>query len=177
MNAGPSVQGARVGFRGANGAGFTTRDGPGDGAGGGPAGRADGGAARFGGSGGPGAPGGFGEGAAADPALVGLLRSVGTRWVAATTGAQGAAALELAGAGPVMAIGGFTGSDPVPSLQQFEGYAAGGEVRYFVAGGGLGRGGAGGRGVGSEIATWVQQHYSATTVGGQTVYDLTRPIG
>ncbi len=35
-------------------------------------------------------------------------------------------------------------------------------------------GGADGRGS-SEISTWVEQHYTATTVGGRTVYDLTQP--
>ena len=35
-------------------------------------------------------------------------------------------------------------------------------------GGGPGRGN-------SEISQWVQQHFTAQTVGNQTVYDLTRP--
>jgi hypothetical protein len=38
--------------------------------------------------------------------------------------------------------------------------------------GGVG-GGFGGGGVGSEITAWVQSHYTATAIGGQTVYDLT----
>jgi hypothetical protein len=31
----------------------------------------------------------------------------------------------------------------------------------------------GGRG-GSTIAAWVQENFTSTTIGGQTVYDLTR---
>jgi len=27
----------------------------------------------------------------------------------------------------------------------------------------------------SEISTWVEQHFAASTVGGRTVYDLMRP--
>ena len=79
-----------------------------------------------------------------------------------------------------MAIGGFTGSDPAPTLAQFEKYVATGKVRYFIGGGGMGGmgggggGGAGGDRGGSDIASWVAAHYTATTVGGQTVYDLAR---
>jgi hypothetical protein len=71
----------------------------------------------------------------------------------------------------VMAIGGFVGSDPSPTLEQFQQYVADGEIRYFVSGG---MGGGPGRG-NSEIATWVQEHYTAQTVGNRTVYDLTTP--
>ena len=72
-----------------------------------------------------------------------------------------------------MAIGGFTGSDPSPTLAQFQAYVAAGDVHYFIAGGGFGGGGRGGS---SEISTWVSEHFTATTVGGVTVYDLTQPI-
>jgi len=82
-----------------------------------------------------------------------------------------AAPLQLSSGRPVMAIGGFTGSDPSPTLEQFEAYVANGEIHYFVAGG---MGGGPGRG-NSEITQWVQQHYTAQTVGNQTVYDLTKP--
>ncbi|GAA4691515.1 glycosyltransferase family 39 protein [Pseudonocardia yuanmonensis] len=121
--------------------------------------------------------GGFGRGPGAesvDAELVTLLQTAGTRWAAATTGSQGAASMELASGASVMAMGGFVGSDPYPTLQQFRQYVANGEIHYFVTGGtGGGPGGRGG--VTSEIATWVEQHYTATTVGGRTVYDLTAP--
>ena len=42
------------------------------------------------------------------------------RWAAATTGSQQAAGYQLASQKPVMAIGGFNGSDPYPSLEQFK---------------------------------------------------------
>jgi hypothetical protein len=72
----------------------------------------------------------------------------------------------------VMAIGGFTGSDPAPTLAQFQRYVADGRIHYFVTGG-MG-GGPGGRG-GDEISSWVRSHFASTTIGGQTVYDLTQP--
>jgi hypothetical protein len=119
---------------------------------------------------GMGAPGGFGGEETGD-ALAALLTSANTRWAAATTGSQGAASMELRTGTAVMAIGGFVGSDPYPTLPQFQQYVANGEVHYFVAGG---TGGGPGR-RDNEIATWVQQHYTAQTVDGRTVYDLTAP--
>jgi len=79
----------------------------------------------------------------------------------------------------VMAIGGFTGSDPSPTLAEFQAYVKAGEVRYYIGGGG-GRGGGGGGGGafgrgGGSISQWVEQNFTATTVGGSTVYDLTKP--
>ncbi|MBW0119412.1 ArnT family glycosyltransferase, partial [Pseudonocardia abyssalis] len=116
--------------------------------------------------GGTGMGGGPGEAVESDPALVALLQDAGTRWAAATVGAQGAAGLELSSGTAVMAIGGFTGSDPAPTLTEFRGHVASGEIRYFI-----GSTDVGGRG-NSEIAAWVAATYTATTVGGQTVYDL-----
>jgi 4-amino-4-deoxy-L-arabinose transferase-like glycosyltransferase len=124
-----------------------------------------------GGPGGRGGPGGFGTESASGQ-LVAALRSTTTTWAAASMGAQGAASLQLASGRPVMAIGGFTGSDPAPTLAQFQRYVADGRIHYFVTGG-MG-GGPGGRG-GDEISSWVRSHFASTTIGGQTVYDLTQP--
>ena len=94
------------------------------------------------------------------------------RWVAATIDANSAAGYELATGRPVMAIGGFNGSDPAPTLAQFQDYVTKGQVHYFIAGGVRGSGG----GTSSEIATWVSGSFASTTVGGVTVYDLTKPL-
>jgi hypothetical protein len=67
-----------------------------------------------------------------------------------------------------MAIGGFNGTDPAPSLSQFEADVAAGRIHYFLAGGGVG-----GRGTASAIAGWVAQTFQAENIGGITVYDLT----
>ncbi len=37
-----------------------------------------------------------------------------------------------------MAVGGFNGSDPSPTLAQFQAHVAAGEIHYFIAGGGAG---------------------------------------
>ena len=122
---------------------------------------------------GPPVPSTTGPAVTIDPALVTLLRTAGTRWAAATVGAQGAAGLELSSGTAVMAIGGFTGADPAPTLAQFRASVAAGEIHWFVGSAGGGRGGPGAGGTGSEITEWVAATYPATTVGGTTVYDLT----
>ena len=119
--------------------------------------------------------GGFG-GESADAALVALLQKTDSRWAAATSGSMQAAPLELASGKPVMAIGGFTGSDPSPTLAEFQAYVAAGEVHYYIGGGqgGGGRGGpGGGQGASAQIQAWVTANFTATTVGNSTVYDLT----
>ncbi|PRC54562.1 glycosyl transferase, partial [Mycobacterium sp. ITM-2017-0098] len=77
---------------------------------------------------------------------------------------------ELQTGASVMAIGGFTGGDNAPTLEQFQTYVADGQVRYFIAGGHRGPGGD--AGVAAEITSWVEQNFTAMDVGGSTVYDL-----
>ena len=99
--------------------------------------------------------------------------------MAATSGSQSAASVELATGGePVMAIGGFSGQGGELTLAQFQSYAKAGDIHYYSASGGAG-GGAGGPGSGSSssaITSWVKAHYKAVTIGGQTLYDLTQPL-
>jgi hypothetical protein len=71
-----------------------------------------------------------------------------------------------------MAIGGFTGSDASPTLGAFQADVAAGRIHYYISGSGLG-GRAGGSGAASQIASWVAQNFSAQTVDGVTIYDLT----
>jgi 4-amino-4-deoxy-L-arabinose transferase-like glycosyltransferase len=100
-------------------------------------------------------------------------------WVAATTNSNSAAGYQLASDDPVMAIGGFNGTDPAPSLTQFEKYVAEGKIHYYISGGGgFGGGGFSSGGtsdVASQISTWVEGHFTAKTVDGTTIYDLTAP--
>ena len=102
-------------------------------------------------------------------------------WVAATTNSNSAAGYQLASDDPVMAIGGFNGTDPAPSLAQFEKYVTEGRIHYYISGGrGLGAGGFGGTSggtsdVASQISTWVESHFTAQTVDGTTLYNLTQP--
>lgn len=169
---------------------------PGQGAGG----RLQGGRQGF--PGGPGGAGGFGERGAGRMrgmgGMGGLLNGskVSARaktllekdagdytWVAAAIGSQNAASYQLATEKPVMAIGGFNGSDPSPTLDQFKKEVAAGKIHYFIAGGqggpGGGRGGGkggpgGGRAGSSKITSWVEKTFKKVTVGSATFYDLTR---
>jgi len=119
-----------------------------------------------------------GQGASTNSELVALLTATTTRWSAAVTGAQSAAGYILATDTAVMGIGGFSGSDPAPTLAQFQAHVTAGDISYFITGGGGGAGGPGGRGgTGSEIQAWVEANFTATTVGGATVYDLTPATG
>jgi 4-amino-4-deoxy-L-arabinose transferase-like glycosyltransferase len=106
--------------------------------------------------------------------LTTLLKASTTKWSAAISGATSAADLELSSGTSVIALGGWNGSDPSPTLAQFKAYVAAGQIHYFISGGGMGGGGAnGGTSQSSLIATWVAAHYTAKTVGSTTVYDLT----
>ncbi|MFI8390154.1 ArnT family glycosyltransferase [Streptomyces sp. NPDC085540] len=149
---------------------------------------------RFGG-GGQGGPGGLLNGArvSAEAKKALTTGADGYTWAAAAIGSQNAASYQLASGVPVMPIGGFNGSDPSPTLEQFQKYVRDGKIHWFIgqssgAGGaeggmpgGGGRGGAGGGpggpggGTSTEIETWIKAAFKETTVGGATFYDLTAP--
>jgi hypothetical protein len=118
--------------------------------------------------------GGLLDGGTPDAELVALLRQDADhyRWVAAAIGSNSAAGVQLATGDPVMAIGGFNGSDPAPTLAQFRQLVAEGRIHYFLGGDRMG-GSMGGSDAARQISAWVQDNFTATTVGGATVYDLT----
>jgi hypothetical protein len=93
------------------------------------------------------------------------------RWAAAAVGANSAAGVQIASGKPILAIGGFNGSDPTPTLAQFKKLVAEGRIHYFLGSGG--GGGGFGRRSGSGIQSWVAANFTSRTVGGVTVYDLT----
>ncbi|HMO00409.1 MAG TPA: glycosyltransferase family 39 protein [Miltoncostaeaceae bacterium] len=100
------------------------------------------------------------------------------RWIAATDGANAAAGIQLASGEPVMAIGGFSGRDPAPTLDEFVALVREGAVRYYVGGGGSGIPGMGAGD--TSIAAWVQDHgtlVDTSLTGGATVYDLSGAAG
>ncbi|MER5673942.1 glycosyltransferase family 39 protein [Pseudonocardia alni] len=151
------------------------------GPGGGTSGAADG-TDGFGGAGGtaPGQGGGGpGSGGATSAELTSLLAatrsSPGTTWAAAVATSQTAASLELATGTAVMSTGGWAGSDSAVTLAEFRSDVEQGRIAYYVAGGQGGGPGGQSDSTSSRIATWVAEHYTATTVGGQTVYDLSAP--
>ncbi|MFF4856620.1 ArnT family glycosyltransferase [Streptomyces rubiginosohelvolus] len=134
---------------------------------------------RGGGGGGGGGMGGLLNGATVDTEAKALLTKDADdyTWVAAAVGAQNAASYQLATGDPVMAIGGFNGSDPSPTLDRFKKYVADGKIHYFVSGGGMGGGpgGMGSSGTSSQISSWVTENFTEVTVGSATFYDLTQP--
>jgi 4-amino-4-deoxy-L-arabinose transferase-like glycosyltransferase len=95
-------------------------------------------------------------------------------WVAATVGANNAAGYQLATELPVMPLGGFNGSDPSPTLAQFQQYVADGQIHLFI-GAGVGRSDSGSNAA-QEIAAWVSANFHGQTIDGVMVYDLTQPL-
>jgi 4-amino-4-deoxy-L-arabinose transferase-like glycosyltransferase len=124
--------------------------------------------------GGRGMPGGLGGASTVDSALVTLLKSGSYQWAAATTGDNEAASLELATGRAVMSLGGFNGTDPAITLSAFKTLVAQGKVHYYVgdSGGFIGSGDAQ-TSTAYQIQQWVTSTFTAQTVGGVTVYDLT----
>jgi 4-amino-4-deoxy-L-arabinose transferase-like glycosyltransferase len=116
-----------------------------------------------------------GGGATASTALTKALKATSTKWAAAVIGDNSAAELELATGKAVISIGGWSGTDASPTLAQFEHYVAAGQVKYFIASGGMGMGG-GTSGTSAQITKWVEAHYTKVTIGGETVYDLSQPL-
>jgi 4-amino-4-deoxy-L-arabinose transferase-like glycosyltransferase len=96
-------------------------------------------------------------------------------WAAATVGSNNAAGYQLASQKPVMAIGGFNGSDPSPTLAQFEQYVSTGRIHYFISGSRIGAAN-GGSSNGQQITAWVEQNFTAQTVDGVTVYDVSQGV-
>ncbi|ATY13688.1 glycosyl transferase [Amycolatopsis sp. AA4] len=108
------------------------------------------------------------------PNLTALLRKSGDhRWAAATVGSNNAAGYQLGSGEPVLAVGGFNGTDPYPTLAQFEQYVRQGQVRYFLGDGMTMRGASSGSDAAARIVQWVAENYQMTTVDGVSVYDLT----
>ncbi len=128
-----------------------------------------------------------------EPQVVELLRNTTTTWSAAVDRSSTAASLELASRTPVIAIGGFTSDDPVPTLPDFEYLVSTHQVTYYLAqevklpdawkvadqpgiipepgqhtGNGLWRPTGN-----KDIAEWVAVHYTPVHFGNVAVYDLT----
>ena len=99
----------------------------------------------------------------------------GFTWALATVGANNAAGYQLATDNPVMAIGGFNGTDQWPTLEGFQQMVTDGDIHYFV-GGGMGGPGGGTSSTSSQISEWVQSNFAQVTVDGTTFYDLTQPV-
>jgi 4-amino-4-deoxy-L-arabinose transferase-like glycosyltransferase len=128
---------------------------------------------------------------AADADVVGYLvaHRGGTAWLVAVEGSQSAAQIQLETRQPVMAMGGFNGSDPWPTAAELRSLVSSGRLRFVMlgsgrGGGGLGRpplgGPPGGSAIGGTYApdfvgwgAWVQESCTPVTIGGVSgaIYD------
>jgi hypothetical protein len=153
-SAGPAVAG--------NGSGFAGQGAPGFG-GTGLGGPAQGFSGR--GFGGPG-----GSLSQAEVAYLVANRGSAT-WLVATVSAGSAGEVELATRAPVMAMGGFSGSDPTPTLAELKAYIASGQLRFVTVGGG---GPGGSSGVASQRNAWVTSVCTIVDLGtgaSSSLYD------
>ena len=114
-----------------------------------------------------------------NPEVNAMLRATTTKWSAAINRSGAASGLELSTGTAVMAIGGFTGSDPVPTLARFQTYVADRQITYYILpepknkdhGGGFF-----GNSSHTDISDWVKANFTSTKVGSDTVYDLRAPL-
>jgi 4-amino-4-deoxy-L-arabinose transferase-like glycosyltransferase len=120
--------------------------------------------------------GGLLDAARVSPQLASRLAARGAdyTWVAAAMGSNQAAGYQLATGLPVMPIGGFNGSDPSPTLAQFQRDVAEHRIHWYIVGT-VGHAN-GGSNSSSLIAGWIIGHFSKTTIDGVRFYDLTRPL-
>jgi hypothetical protein len=107
-----------------------------------------------------------GLGGSADTKLIAYLEAHrdGATWLVAVRGSDAAAAIILQAHGiPVMAMGGFSGTDPAPTVAQLQQYVAEGTLHYVLTGGAGGFGGFGGGAAdtASSVTSWLEQNCTA----------------
>ena len=128
----------------------------------------------FGGAGGPG-----GSVSLSDSALAQyLVNNQGSAtWIVAVSDASDAADLELATGKPIMAMGGFSGSDNALTLDQLEADIAHGSLRYVIVGG-QGGGPGGFNSQSSQVTAWITRHGTLVSIPGSSakVYDLSQAL-
>lgn len=103
-----------------------------------------------------------------------LRHQHGATWLVAVASANESAAIQLTSGQPVMAVGGFNGSDTPLTLEQFKQLVKDGKVNYYAISS-HGRGGGPGGG-NNDITAWVKQTGTVVNYGGSdvTLYKLSR---
>ncbi len=114
----------------------------------------------------------LGFGAEPSTQVTALLRNAqGAKWAAATYTAQNAAQYQLSSQRPVIALGGWLGNDPAPTLDQFKSLVSSKRIAYFIWQQTivdeipLGRDA-------TAITDWVQSNFKGETVDGVIIYNL-----
>ena len=113
------------------------------------------------------------ENAIADSSLVNYLiaNQDGAVWIVAVASANESAAIQLTSNQPVMAVGGFNGSDTALTLTQFKNLISQGKIKYYaVSNSGDSKVGSGN----SSISSWVTKYCTKVDYGGSnmTLYKL-----
>jgi 4-amino-4-deoxy-L-arabinose transferase-like glycosyltransferase len=116
--------------------------------------------------------GGGGRGGLDTQTLQWLIANRGNaQYIVAVSSAMSASSAIIETGEPIMATGGFSGSDPILNAESLAQLVKDGTVRFFITGGGMG----GERGGGFNVDSWVTQHCTAvpasTTGSTQTIYD------
>lgn len=117
---------------------------------------------------------GTGAGAAANPLVAYLLANRGSaRWIVAVESANAAAPIQLVTGAPVMAMGGFTGSDLFPTADELASIVASGDLRFVLVADMGGRGVVPGSSSGPDRIAWVQESCTTVDYGAQgwSLYD------
>ncbi|MBT8158991.1 MULTISPECIES: glycosyltransferase family 39 protein [Arthrobacter] len=109
------------------------------------------------------------------PGVLDKIRSAPSsqRWAAAVVGSETAANYQLNGGRSVLAVGGFDGTDPFPTLEQFQSMVSKGEVGSFVIKD-LPPFTAEGRGESARIVHWVESTFPSEIINGTSFFDLTK---
>jgi 4-amino-4-deoxy-L-arabinose transferase-like glycosyltransferase len=117
---------------------------------------------------------GFGGSATTNTALISYLETHQGKatYLVAVTSSMEADGIILATNKPVMALGGFSGSDPILTTSTLAALVKNGTVRFFLLGGGGMGGGSGNQG---ELTSWVEQH--CTTVPSSEWQSSSRSSG
>ncbi|AKK29859.1 glycosyltransferase family 39 protein [Mycobacterium sp. EPa45] len=126
------------------------------------------------GQGGP--PGGMFDAPRPGAALTASLRQDAGQftWAAAVVGSSNAAGYQLATGLPVMAVGGFNGTDPAPTLEQFQAYVSQRRIHWFIRADmpGFMFGNRSGSDAAEQVQRWVSANFTPREVDSVTVYDL-----
>jgi 4-amino-4-deoxy-L-arabinose transferase-like glycosyltransferase len=104
--------------------------------------------------------GGLGGSSTVNTALIRYLEAHrgSAKYLVAVVSSNEADSIILATNQPVMALGGFSGSDPILTTAQLAALVKNGTVRYFLLNGSGGGGPGGGQ---STLTTWITQHSTA----------------
>lgn len=107
------------------------------------------------------------------PAVIDRLRQdpQSVTWPAAMVGSESAANYQLTSGRAVMPVGGFDGTDPFPTLEQFQDLVHAGRVGSMVIQK-LPPTTLEGHGEAARIVDWVSTHYKAETIDGAQYYAL-----